>query len=313
MNLPTKPGKHHKVYNFMGITTGIFVPSTTDMEHFSYYYGAHEISIPAGLAQINIYFSVEGQESFIQALFFGQGSKQISYSFPPHDEKIEYERFDFVPERESIIPPVLFFNPQIVAVHASAFSFRNRAFLLMGPGYSGKSYGLLSLCEDQSFGFLADDLCVINLWTKEVHPFFRPIGLRPNTIRDFKWLGELNADVCKVLEIGGKNHIVVAPDRLPVRLEKEPLHLGGVLFLGTSNEKESTSSHENIHLKEAHKLFSGNLQMNSLRFNKSKSLSFEQFESAFTNIPFFKLNHNIKQGDAFTDTLKEALHHVHRG
>ena len=61
-----KPITCSVVYNFLGVKTGIYFKHSEDFEHFDYYYGLHRVN--EKYSNINVYFFVDSEESFIDSL-----------------------------------------------------------------------------------------------------------------------------------------------------------------------------------------------------------------------------------------------------
>ena len=65
----------------------------------------------------------------------------------------------------------------MLRIHASAFSFRDTAVLLMMPAGGGKSTLILSLLDAQDFKIIAEDTSIVDK-KKILHPYPLPVSLR---------------------------------------------------------------------------------------------------------------------------------------
>ncbi|WP_159522061.1 hypothetical protein [Sunxiuqinia indica] len=107
----------------------------------------------------------------IEVRLFKQGNKAIEYLKKLYN--IQYENIE---ERltqiiwENCLYPAVYFFPEYTLVHCSGFSYNNEeALLLGGTGGVGKTSLELELAKNENFGFLNDDIAILNK-TGQVYP-----------------------------------------------------------------------------------------------------------------------------------------------
>lgn len=293
MHYPSQ--KHFQMNNFSSVyeiandVTEIVFQTKRDLQHFDYYYSSHKTNKKP---TISIFFRAEQGKSFIDAMLNRKGLKEIYYK--KDDEMFLYESFSEKALKPSIFPPVIF-NKNQIAVHSSSFNFKNRAHILMGLPYSGKSTTLLYLCGNNEYEFISDDVTIIDLNSTIVYPFLRPIGLRLNTIEIIDWLKEIEIEDCLILELDGATKVIASPSILPIKICKKPVVLASIFLL----KKDDEFNIRNLEIEKAYNTFGKNMHINKI--------TKEKFFNSFKNIKFFEISHNFNNFIEIEKQIKSIL------
>ena len=70
-------------------------------------------------------------------------------------------------------------------LHGCAISYNNKAICFIGKTMSGKST-LVTYLLSKGFNYITDDRILLNIHTKNVYPYYRPIMLRESSIQLLK-------------------------------------------------------------------------------------------------------------------------------
>jgi hypothetical protein len=181
-----------------------------------------------------------------------------------------------------------------MAVHASAFSFKNRGCLLIGEPNSGKSTILLSACMKHKSSFVSDDVSVINQDNRLIYPFYRPVGIRSGS---FSLISDIPEENYKVVEIDDVRKIMVSPSVLPIELKKEPLRIDFVFFLNSRGCERINIDQCNS--KESYKRFMRNMHVGSIYES--------DFTSVFNNTKFYTSSYSLNVIDKLTEEIMQII------
>lgn len=286
--------------DFMGYPTRLHFESEHDINHIKYYYEPHVIcdNEPSSIF-LHLYFKVKEGGSFIKSLAQKVNTKQVSYSYASDPGIILYEEFTQASEKKSIIPPLPispwkedFFN-----LHASAVSDNNnRGYVFIGPSFSGKSIFSLSLSE-QGYKFLTDDITIISKRTAEIYPLYRPVGIRPDTIRLLPFLEGIPLENTVIIDRAFDKKVMINPKYLPIELCKEAIKVCYVIFLNPSGQEPTCAS---IVKSEAYELLKSLVPVEE-EFNEAAGILL----GGTANISFYTLSYNYNDLHEAVSLIKE--------
>jgi len=208
--------------DFWGVRVDTIVSNERDFTHLNYYLALHKSA--EGDAELEIRLTAAGgSQPFVVAAADESVEKVIEVRRPAteHDFNV-YESYCVRPTRPTVLPP-LFIEPlrtKYVGIHGAAVALpgESRALLILGASGSGKSTLLLRLLR-AGWGFVSDDLVVLDRHTGEVARYLRPIGVRqPGS------LAEDHAEAPMLMTTTGRTLMLspldagfdVAPDRCAV-------------------------------------------------------------------------------------------------
>lgn len=280
-------------YKIADIVAEINFQTQRDFDHFNYYYEKHKC-IKEIDNDIQIYFDTENKQSFVDSMIQREGVKNIFYSLKNSDIAL-YETFVKSPSKPSIFPPIVFYDDRL-ALHGSAFGYDNKACILVGTPFAGKSTTLLSLCANKENSFISDDVSIINLENNNVYPFLRPIGLRMNTIKKIEWLQEINIADCILLNIDGHKKVIASPSILPISIQEDPIPLNAIFIL---KKGDTACKIRNISIPEAFVNIQNNMHIGNMEL--------EKFKEQFQNINFFEVTHDFSDLNLVSKTIKTTI------
>lgn len=113
---------------------------------------------------------------------------------------------------------------RFVVLHAGAVALEGRGYLLPGEREVGKSTLVTGLVRD-GFSYLSDELGVISLDGRTLHPHSRPIGLDPGA---FPWFAELEPKTPPEFADDRRWHL--RADDVRPGSRSEPVPLAAVVF-----------------------------------------------------------------------------------
>jgi len=104
---------------------------------------------------------------------------------------------DPMQELENILYRTVRVEDGYCALHAGAVEWGGKAYILLGDTEAGKSTLTTYLCH-RGFGYLSDDLAIINKASNTVSPYPRPVQLRDGGVEVLRRLGISldNGEVC---------------------------------------------------------------------------------------------------------------------
>jgi hypothetical protein len=208
--------------DFFGVGTRIVVPAPFDEQHFRYYFGHFVTELTAAPA-IELHFATRPEVSFVKALMDSETVKVTMVREGEGPWRI-HDLFTARSTQASPLPPFQLapFRARYATIHAASLVHPRTggAVLLRGPSFSGKSVLTLELLR-RGWGFLSDDMSIIERESCTLRAFPRPIGIRENTRKLLPWLDELVAG----LE-GGRR--IRTPSGETIMIQVEELFPGAV-------------------------------------------------------------------------------------
>lgn len=214
--------------DFFGVGTRIVVPDPFDEQHFRYYFGdfVGEISEPPA---VELHFVTRPHSSFVQSLM-NKSTLKVTMLREGGGPWRVHDLFTGRSTQPSPLPPfqMQVFRARYHTVHAASLVLPSSggAALLTGPSFSGKSVLSLELLR-QGWGFLSDDMSIVEREGLVLWAFPRPIGIRENTRKLLPWIDELVAGVEGARRIqtpSGETLMIRVGDLFPgARRERAPL------------------------------------------------------------------------------------------
>ncbi|GEM_PF-6750625 len=205
--------------DFFGVGTRIVVPDSFDERHFRYYFGyfVREISEPPA---VELHFTTRPDGSFVKSLLNKETLKVSMVREGDGPWRI-HDMFTDRSTQPSPLPPfqMAAFSSRFTSIHAASVVHprTGEAALLIGPSFSGKSVLTLELLR-RGWGFLSDDMSIIQRDGVVVWAFPRPIGIRENTRKLLPWIDERVAKLDGVRRIqtpSGETLMVRVEDLFP--------------------------------------------------------------------------------------------------
>lgn len=218
--MPSKSSPQPLAFNFWGTHTQVCTQTEHDARHLSYYFADHLASPESSkVFDISLMLCTNDGSPFVGALGNPSVENRIYIHSPTRSNWALYEAFTARAKRPSPLPPFPLppMRGSFKTQHASVVKSNTSAegMKLTGSSGSGKSTLLLALLKS-GYQFVADDVAIIDS-NNHIRPYFRPVGIRHNTLSLFPELTDCCAGSLSFATATGTTY-AVQPSRLPYAL-----------------------------------------------------------------------------------------------